>query len=71
MSENNIRQAFSIIRKKTAVLGTSHIMRKEQRSENCSLSGGVRHWFKGIITGLYSLRLEEMMMTTMKIKVKK
>jgi hypothetical protein len=31
---------------KTAVLGTSHIIRKVLQSETFSLSGGVHHWFK-------------------------
>jgi hypothetical protein len=30
---------------KTAVLGTSHIIRKVLQSETRSLSGGVHHWF--------------------------
>jgi hypothetical protein len=31
---------------KTAVLGTSQIIRKVLQSETSSLSGGVHHWFK-------------------------
>jgi hypothetical protein len=31
---------------KTAILGTSHIIRKVLQAESCSLSGGVHHWFK-------------------------
>jgi hypothetical protein len=31
---------------KTAVLGTSHIIRKVLQSETCSLRGGVHLWFK-------------------------
>jgi hypothetical protein len=31
---------------KTAVLGTSHIIRKVLQSETLSVGGGVHHWFK-------------------------
>jgi hypothetical protein len=31
---------------KTAVLGTTHIIRKVLQSENLSVSGRVHHWFK-------------------------
>jgi hypothetical protein len=31
---------------KTAILGTSHIIRKVLQAESCSLSGGVHHWLK-------------------------
>jgi hypothetical protein len=31
---------------KTAILGTSHIIRKVLQAETCSLSGGVHHWLK-------------------------
>jgi len=31
----------------TAVLGTSHIIRKVLKSETSSLSGGLHEWFKG------------------------
>jgi hypothetical protein len=31
---------------KTAILGTSHIIRKVLQAENWSLSGGVHHWLK-------------------------
>ena len=34
---------------KTAILVTSHIIRKVLQSGTQSLSGGDRHWFKGII----------------------
>ena len=36
---------------KTAVFGTSHIIRKVLQSETATLSGGDRRWFKGISTG--------------------
>jgi hypothetical protein len=36
---------------KTAVLGTSHIIRKVLQSETGSLSGGDRRWFKGSTGG--------------------
>ena len=32
--------------KKTAILGTSHIIRKVPQPETCSLSGGDHRWFK-------------------------
>jgi hypothetical protein len=31
---------------KTAILGTSHIIRKVLQAETCGLSGGVHHWLK-------------------------
>jgi hypothetical protein len=36
---------------KTAVLGTSHIIRKILQSETGSLSGGGHRWFKGSTGG--------------------
>jgi hypothetical protein len=32
---------------KTAILGTSHIIKKVLQAETSSLSGGVHHWLKG------------------------
>jgi hypothetical protein len=46
VSGNNIRKAFNRFTTKTAVLGTSHIIRKVLQSETGSLSGGIHHWFK-------------------------
>jgi hypothetical protein len=40
------RIQWILYKKKTAVLGTSHIIRKLLQSENLSLSGGVHQWFK-------------------------
>jgi hypothetical protein len=40
------QEAFTKLSTKTAVLGTSHIIRKVLQSETWSLSGGVYHWFK-------------------------
>jgi hypothetical protein len=31
---------------KTAIVGTSHIIRKVLQAETCSLSGGVHHWLE-------------------------
>jgi hypothetical protein len=42
---------------KTAVLETSHIIRKVLQSETLSLSGGVHHWFKRESTRKYFLLL--------------
>jgi hypothetical protein len=42
----NTRQAFQRFIAKTAILGTSHILRKVLQSEVWSLSGELHHWFK-------------------------
>jgi hypothetical protein len=40
------KHSIDSLQKKTAVLGTSHVIRKVLQSETLSLSGGVHHWFK-------------------------
>jgi hypothetical protein len=45
-NNNNNTQYRPISYKKTAILGTSHIIRKVLQAETWSLSGGVHHWLK-------------------------
>ena len=46
-------------------MGTSHIVRKVLKYGTLSLSGGVHHWLRRIITRENNMRLEEMMMMMM------
>jgi hypothetical protein len=43
---NNTRTTLNRFRTKTAILGTSHIIRKVLQAETWSLSGGAHHWLK-------------------------
>jgi hypothetical protein len=45
-SNNNTRTAFNRFSIKTAVIGTSHVIRKVLQCETWSLSGGVHQWLK-------------------------
>jgi hypothetical protein len=45
-SGNNIKTTCNRYSTKTAVLRTSHTIRKALQSETGSVSGGVHHWFK-------------------------
>jgi hypothetical protein len=47
ISGNNTRTTLNRFFTKTAILGTSHIIRKVLQAETWSLSGGVHHWLKG------------------------
>jgi hypothetical protein len=46
ISGNNTRTTFNRFSTKTAILGTSHILRKVLQAETGCLSGGVHHWLK-------------------------
>jgi hypothetical protein len=46
ISGNNTRTTLNRFFTKTAILGTSHIIRKVLQAETWSLSGGVHHWLK-------------------------
>jgi hypothetical protein len=47
ISGNNTSTTLNRFPTKTAILGTSHIIRKVPQAETWSLSGGVHHWLKG------------------------
>ena len=44
--KKHTRKILNIFTSKTAILGTSRVIRELLHSETCSLSDGDRHWFK-------------------------